>query len=45
MKNKRTFVTLIPSLSANLEETSKPLFSKKCLMEFIIFNNSNFDAI
>jgi|LGVE01.1.fsa_nt_gb hypothetical protein len=33
IKNKRTFVALIPILSANLDETSKPLFSKKCRIE------------
>jgi len=32
MKNKRTLDALIPKRSAKRDETSKPCFSKKCLM-------------
>jgi hypothetical protein len=35
IKNRRTLVTRIPNLSANLEDTWKPYFSKKNL-SFII---------
>ena len=38
MKNNRTFVARMPKESANRDETSKPLNSKKCLMELMIFN-------
>ena len=45
MKNNLTLVTLIPILSANLEETSKPLFSKKYRNDWTIFILLYFDAI
>jgi len=35
IKNNRTFFARIPNLSANLEETAKPCFSKKYFISFI----------
>ena len=40
IKNKRTFETFIPNLSANRDDTAKPCFSKKWRNELIHFTDS-----
>ena len=42
IKKKRTLETFIPNLSANLDDTAKPCFSKKYLKELIQFNGYKF---